>query len=351
MTIVNRKRGKVEHDNPWWTAWIDAGKIPPANQLYRGSQFARQYHDNLAIQNAVRGQVGQRTRSGSKTTTKSKTRPEYGMGATGECSSSSSSVHTHRLSEAVYGSLTQIADNFTNSSSGTQVNVVDGQTLSTVLATLCDTTELVAIQQVTSAATNSKFAYLGGKCQIMITNHGNTTGFFKLWVLRQRVASTLVATTAYSQGVDQEGGTSTSYTDFGSSPIHSNEFRRFKGVRKLVKFCLAPGQTHTHTFYNDIHAIFDGTLTTYTNNSLHPLWTTEFMLQVHGQAACDSSGANVTTAGVQYNFIVAKRHHSKQIEEFAPVVVYNTTLPTKGSITEDVYNTDTSAKAVADFTD
>lgn len=264
----------------------------------------------------------------------------------GEVTDSSSSIGGNALPKGLRDTLKICPSNFINDTGGGQIVVADGEQRCATLLTFLNKTELDTLSTaVGNAGSAGKLAYLGGRGDLMITNHGSGTLRFYLYVVITRRDSDGSAPTKFLEGIDDTGGTATSYTDFGARPHMSYEYKIFKKTHAIVAFNLAPGQTHVHHFTSNAKRIYDsGTAAQVVGGIVYLKgWTTELMVISHGVAACDSVGANVTLSDGQFNYIWTKRHHVKSVQDKVALMTFTSTLPAKNTITTRLYNTDTSA--------
>ena len=320
------------------------------------NSFLRQAEANMALQKAKRGKVGTKRKTKSKTRTKTATqtrkKTRVAVMPTGECSDSFFKYGKNNLAPGIRQALKSAPMNVINTNSGGQIVVPDGEQKANVLVNFLDDTELDALFTAASnAASTGKVVYMGGEMDFMITNHSSATLRFAIYVISQRRDVNESAVEKWSGGIDDTGGSATNYSDFGSRPFHSYEFNLWKKVLTVVPFCLAPGQTHVHHFKYARKRVYNTGTSGQTSLAYLKGWTLEFLVVAHGVAATDSTGASTTLADGQFNYIWAKRHKVKSLADKAPLMTYTNGLPTKGTITTRLYNTDTSAVANVDTTD
>lgn len=319
-------------------------------------RLSRQAQRNMAIQ-ARRSPLAvaakARGRVGTKTRTMTKKKPGYAVVGMGECTDSFFKMRSHRLSGALMKVLKTVPVHTINATpAGAQVVIPDGAQDMTVIGTFMDNGQFDSlVSTTTSSAHSSIIAYLGGKCTAMITNHGSSTIKIKLYDVLTKRDYANGAVNAILDGVDQAGGSATSYTDIGVVPKNSPEYRCFKKTLKVTLICLAPGQTHNHHINYDVHRLWNANIAANTAEDYIGGWTLEVLAISQGVAACDSTGANVTTSDGQYNYIFTRQSSFKIIDRNISIHTYSSSLPTKGSITTRLYNTDTSAVGNVDTTD
>lgn len=293
-----------------------------------------------------------RTKTKSKTKTITKNKPSFSVVSMGECTDSFSKIVSKKLPKSLKASLKAAPLNYTNENGGGQVAIADGEQRTATLFNFLTNGDLDTLATAANQTGNAGImAYLGGKAQLMITNHGSSTCRFLLYVVRTKRDSNGSANDKYLEGIDDTGGSATSYTDFGARPAMSYEFRLFKKVHKVVAFCLAPGQTHVHHLDYKVKKLWNPGLSTQSDQTYLKGWTVEIMLISHGVAAVDSVGANATTADGQYNYVWSKQHKLKSIAAADAKTTFTVALPTKNTITTRLYNTDTSAVGNVDVGD
>lgn len=264
----------------------------------------------------------------------------------GECQESFSSIRRKQVPRSLTPVLAAVAQRTNITSDSGQLTVRDGATEFFQVLEMMSQSEVTALAGVLGASENAKGVYIGGNLEVLFTNHSSGTQFCKLYVLIPRIMTNDGPNTSFDDGVANLSADGDGYTNFGMRPGDSPLFRDRYRVSKLIKFCLAPGQSHMHHHKYDVDKLLDD-LTEQEEQVTQflPEWTICFVLQSHGIAATSSTGGTTTTtAGGQFNYCWNKRHRMKFFALDEPEDLFLTNgLPTKDSITERVYNTDTSA--------
>lgn len=265
----------------------------------------------------------------------------------GDCQESFCTIRRKEVPKALQSTLKAIPQRMLNHSDSGQVAIRDGATEFfeiTPFLTQGDVRQLPT--DLGGVDSNNRMVYIGGGMELLLTNHSGGTQFCKLYILIPRIANNKGPTNAFSEGTATLTSIADSHTHFGMRPGDSPYFRDLFRVYKVITFCLSPGQSHKHFFKYDVDKILDDITESYEFIAgWLPEWTVSFVLQCHGIAATSATGGDTTTtAGGQINYIWVKRHRAKffSLDEGEDIFL-STLLPTKGSVTERVYQPETNA--------
>jgi len=269
--------------------------------------------------------------------------------ASGACQESFSSIRRKEIPRSLTATLSNVPQRTYVTGDSGQLTIRDGAQEFLPIFDYLRNSDLIALPQVLGAAAGNRGAFIGGKAQIMLTNHSSAVMICMLYVTTPKVLTSKLPHTSFLDGAALSGD-SDAYTNFGMRPGDSPYFRDLHRVRKVIKFCLGPGETHIHYHDYNVDKLLDDQDETYDSatDEYDPEWTVNFSLLVHGNAATSSTGgADTTTAGGQLNIVYMSRYRMKFFELAANVedIVTNAGLPTKGSITERVYGLDSDAPA------
>lgn len=302
-----------------------------------------------ALAKAARTAVRTKLRSGSATTTTETKDPQMDI-LHGECQESFSRFR--RRGFLPRGAKTAVAasalrERFYNDSR--QELVRDGLQEHFNLAQINNKVELDALYAASGATNSAQMVYLGGRAEIMITNHSSGVLRFFLYVCgRKQDGDIGLSNQVFATGIgDIPGAVSDDAAlNFGMRPSDSPLFREHVRVIKVIPFCLSAGQTHIHRHHYDVQQLYapiveSGALTAIEQTRD---WYVDFFVIVHGVATTTATGGDTTTLGDgQFNVVQFKKHRYKFIDLAAgPAVSFQVELPATGATTR-MYNPDTGA--------
>lgn len=297
------------------------------------------------------GKVAQAVRTATEQT---RARPSLDI-LGGECQESFSKIRRKEVPTSLMNAVAGAPQHTILNGDSGQWTVRDGAQEFFQLDPFLGQTELTALTTNSGAGTGDRGVYLGGKFQLMVTNHSSGTQVCSLYIMTPRENTNQGPNPSFADGISEAVlGAADSYTSFGTRPGDSAYFRERYNIRKVVMFCLAPGQTHIHKMDYDVDKILDDfsesdeQITQWLAE-----WTVGFALMAHGIAATSSTGgADTTTADGQLNYVYSRKHRIKHFSlTDAEAFFDGSGLPAKGTITSRVYNTDTSAPENVNFGD
>lgn len=169
-----------------------------------------------------------------------------------------------------------------------------------------------------ATATNGKILCNAVRAKTIFTNASNTTAYLSIYdvTLRRDLNNSTIMgpTTAWKQGVTDEGGGATSYEFLNSTPFSSKSFTQFFVIKKITTVTLGQGETHVHSVYFRPNKAIDYGVAEY--GSLWKGLTCQQMVIQHGQASDAVTGlAGVSVGNSKVNIVWSKEYESSYIAD------------------------------------
>lgn len=143
---------------------------------------------------------------------------------------------------------------------------------------------------------------------------------------------------AWTQGVVDEGRSSSVVDYLGSTPWQSELFNQYYEVKQVTNVVLCAGGTHVHKVRLRPNRVVNAAYGQYTTYGLRGL-TYFTMIEIHGSPANSITTQTTVSVGVAgLNIIADQEHMLKQIAKQTPSVQVNNTLVTSLAGGEQVVN-------------